>query len=178
MLFSLKGLLEVINEASIKEALFNFKCTKNADVQNFLRYEAVEMEKKFQTGTYLIADDEKLKDNIFEITGYFSIALKVFKFENTLSKRARKRLSGKSDDYVPAFLIGQLAKCDNASKGTGAEYLKMAISKIKEIQYLIGGCLVYLDCKDDLVTYYENQGFKCIQKNPDDDQLNQMYIVV
>ena len=81
----------------------------------------------------------------------------------------------KSDNFVPAFLIGQLAKRTSASHGFGRELLMQAIIHIRQAIQIVGGRLIYLDCKDELVSYYEQNGFKLLQKQKD---LNQMYLVV
>ena len=75
-----------------------------------------------------------------------------------------------------------MARSKNTFSGLGKETLIKAIEYIKGAQYYVGGRLVYLDCWDDLVGYYQKQGFKFIQKRkkPDEngDRLNQMYIVI
>lgn len=53
-----------------------------------------------------------------------------------------------------------------------------ALLRIKNAQYYVGGKLVYLDCKDCMIKYYERHGFKFLQKNSDADTLNQMYIII
>ena len=67
-------------------------------------------------------------------------------------------------------------------EGLGEELLLEAISYIKTVQNYVGGCLVYLDCKDNLIDYYKEMGFSFIQqrKKPDKngDFLNQMYILI
>ena len=50
-----------------------------------------------------------------------------------------------------------------------------AIIHIRQAIQIVGGRLIYLDCKDELVSYYEQNGFKLLQKQKD---LNQMYLVV
>ena len=96
----------------------------------------------------------------------------------SLVKRQKQKIAGKSDDQVPAYLVGQLARSDVAPKGTGAMLLELAVEYIKTAQTYVGGRLVYLDCKDNLLAYYESKGFRFIQKNPDNEELNQMYIVI
>lgn len=66
-------------------------------------------------------------------------------------------------------LIGQLGK--NYSNGydkliTGDILLKLACNKIKEIQNLIGGRYVFLECEDNkkLKEFYESNGFECFGK--------------
>lgn len=180
MVLPLRQIIEnqSIDKASVTEALSSFSCTKDADVQKFLKDFAILFEQNQQTATFLLFNDDASKNNRLQIDGYFSLALKVFYFEDAISNRTRRKLSGKADDQVPAYLIGQLARSDNAPKGTGAKLLNLAIQYIKNAQTYVGGRLVYLDCKDELVPYYESKGFQFIQRNPERKDLGQMYIVI
>lgn len=174
MVIPLKAILESdIDEALLRKALSRFKCEKDFDVQNFLQINAIPFEKDNQASTYLSIDDKSGK-----IKGYFSLALKAFKFSSSIPKRRRKTISGKSDETIPAYLIGQLARDDSTEKGVGKELLQQAIQLIKNAQYYVGGKLVYLDCKDCMIKYYERHGFKFLQKNSNVDTLNQMYIII
>lgn len=65
---------------------------------------------------------------------------------------------------ISAPLIGQLGK--NYANGyneliTGDELLKLALDKVKEMQYIVGGKIVYLECeqKDKLIEFYKSNGF-------------------
>ena len=65
---------------------------------------------------------------------------------------------------ISAPLIGQLGK--NYTSGynkliTGDELLKLALDKIKTMQYIVGGKIVYLECeqKSKLIEFYERNGF-------------------
>lgn len=180
MVLKLKEVIDAFNydKTSVEEVLSAFEAVESPskdDVESFLKDKAFDMESKGQSVTYLMLNDEKLKENKYVIDGYFTLAVKAFEFCENLSKRGRRRISGKSDDFVPAFLIGQLAKSASASHGFGKELLSQAIAHIRQAIQLVGGRLIYLDCKDELVPYYEMNGFKFLQKQKD---LNQMYLVV
>ena len=74
-------------------------------------------------------------------------------------------------------LIGQLGK--NYYNGydkliTGDVLLKLACSKIKETQDILGGRYVFLECEDNekLRNFYESNGFECFGKrNLEKDEL-------
>ena len=180
MLLPLRQIIEnpLIDEASIIEALSSFTCKRDADVQNFLRESAIPFEQQQWTVSFLLFNDEEAANRRLKLDGYFSLALKVFYFDDSVSKRKRRKMSGYADDQVPAYLIGKLARSDDAPKGTGAILLNHAIEYIKNAQSFVGGKLVYLDCKDELLAYYESKGFLPIQKNPDRNDLNQLYVVI
>lgn len=79
---------------------------------------------------------------------------------------------------VSAPLIGQLGK--NFANGnntliSGDELLKLAIDKVKSIQYEIGGKFVYLECEDNekLKNFYQRNNFKIFgTRNLDRDETN------
>lgn len=180
MVLKLKEIIKAFNndKASVKEVLSSFVAVNSPskdDVESFLKNKAIDMEEKGQSVTYLMLNDEKLKKDEYVIDGYFTLAIKAFEFCGDLSKKGRKRISGKSDDFVPAFLIGQLAKSTSAGHGAGKELLSQAIAYINNAIQIVGGRLIYLDCKDALISYYIKHGFSLLQKQND---LNQMYLVI
>lgn len=65
---------------------------------------------------------------------------------------------------ISAPLIGQLGK--NYANGynkliTGDELLKLALDKVREMQNIVGGKIVYLECeqKQALLDFYAQNGF-------------------
>lgn len=65
---------------------------------------------------------------------------------------------------ISAPLIGQLGK--NYAHGynkliSGDELLKLALDKIREMQNIVGGKIVYLECeeKEPLLEFYSRNGF-------------------
>ena len=181
MVFPLRKIIEeyeTIDKASFEGALSSFSCQKDLEVQTFLQNKAVDFENAKQTSTFLLFNDDASKNGVLQLDGYFSLALKVFSFSADISNRQRRSLSGKSEREVPAYLIGQLARDDNAPRGTGKELIHTAIQYIRNAQFYVGGRIVYLDCKDALKSYYENYGFRYIQKSARDPQLNQMYLII
>ncbi len=166
-----------IDETSLKEVFSTFICSKDPDISSFLVNSAVRFEKERTSRTYLIID-ENTKDKI-KIKGFFSIALKTLELTSTLSNNQRKKiLKCSNDDNIACYLIGQLGRDDSTDKGFGKELLETAISYIKAACNIVGGRLVYLDCKRELKDYYENAGFKYLQDNKENNQLIQMYVII
>ena len=160
----------------------SFKCSQdNNDVEVFLKEKAINFEKSKESATFLVFNDAEHKKGNLVLDVFFSLALKVFSFTKDANEREKESI-GINGNNTPAYLIGQLARSKNTFSGLGKETLIKAIEYIKGAQYYVGGRLVYLDCWDDLVGYYQKQGFKFIQKRkkPDEngDRLNQMYIVI
>ena len=67
--------------------------------------------------------------------------------------------------YVSAYLIAQLGKNfkDGANeKITGEQLLHAAVDTIKELQYMAGGMVIFLEAEDNdkLMHFYDKNGFK------------------
>lgn len=171
---NLKDIYNSLGEKKTKEILKDFKCEFNKDVDFFLKERAIEFSKQDISRTFIVTSSYKKED---VIVGYFAIANKTTSIKKSiLSKTRRKSISkyseidGEMKTYNIALpLIGQLGK--NYSNGydkliTGDILLKLACNKIKEIQNLIGGRYVFLECEDNkkLKEFYESNGFECFGK--------------
>ena len=133
----------------------------------FLKKSSVEFTKKNQSVTYLVFDISSMV-----LVGYFTLALKPLTVRGeTVSNTVKKKLlrvsewDEKSDTYtMSAYLIAQLGK--NFTNGadqkiTGEELLALAWDKIKEIQYLGGGVVTFLEAENEekLLSFYRNNRF-------------------
>jgi len=145
-----------------------FSCTKNEDVEKFLKNNAIEFTKKHQSVTYLVIS----ADN-GELLGYFAIAIKPLSVNGeVLSNNEKKRLSRVSvfDEHsqmytMSAYLIAQFGKnfsCSNESGITVAELLEVAWNMIEDMQYNVGGVVAFLDATNDekLLSFYRRNKFK------------------
>jgi hypothetical protein len=163
------------NRASVeflKDALLQFKCERDEDLQSFLHNKAIPFDIKDKTRTYLILDDDEFyKHKNIVIHGYFSLAMKVLTVPDDLSNNQRKKLDGKYSNIengISAFLIGQLGKSDlHKDKLNGRQMILAAMNIIKEAQDRVGGRVVYLEClnKPGLIRFYESNGFSVFRKN-------------
>jgi hypothetical protein len=80
----------------------------------------------------------------------------------------------------PAFLIGQLAKNDKYKKMfPGKTLLEYALSAIAEAERIVGGRVAYVECRDipELISFYEQNGFKTLRRDPSDG-LVQLYCII
>ena len=156
-------------EDLLKQVLSTFSCKKNVDVEKCLLNQGVDFTKKNQSVTYIVLT---AKSGL--MVGYFTITVKPISvngagFSNTV-KRKIARVSEQdpvNGTYsLAAYLIAQLGK--NFSNGanemiTGEQLLGLAIEKIKELQYMAGGMVVFLEAENEekLLDFYEKQnGFK------------------
>ncbi|MGN0401920.1 MAG: N-acetyltransferase [Acetatifactor sp.] len=159
-----------LGESAAKSVLSSFSCPLNPDVEYFLRHTAIEFAKQSISSTYLIMASYKEK---YVLCGYFTLANKVFCIEKDSlpNKSWKRRLSkfGQFDKTVQRYiisapLIGQLGKDfsnDYNKLITGDELLKLALDKVREMQYIVGCKIVYLECeqKEKLIDFYQSNGF-------------------
>lgn len=169
------NLRDILNNDSLgedvaKDILSSFSCPLNLDVEYFLKHTAIEFAKQSISSTYLIMASYKDR---YVLCGYFSLANKVFCIskDSLPSKSWKRRMArfGQFDKAVQRYtisapLIGQLGKNyanDYNKLITGDELLKLALDKVREMQYIVGGKIVYLECeqKDNLIEFYQSNGF-------------------
>ena len=143
-------------EDLLRQSFSAFSCRKNIDVEKFLQEQSVDFTKKNQSVTYIVLNPEEGR-----IVGYFTLTIKPIsvngeKFSNTV-KRKLSRVSEQDMDngnyQLSAYLIAQLGK--NFHDGLN--------EKIKELQYMAGGMVVFLETQNEekLLYFYERQnGFK------------------
>ena len=156
-----------LGESRLLQVLSGFSCPRNPDVERFLKKSSVEFTKKNQSVTYLVFDISSMV-----LVGYFTLALKPLTVRGeTVSNTVKRKLlrvselDERSDTYtMSACLIAQLGKnfTNGADKKiTGEELLVLAWDKIKEIQYL-GGCMVtFLEAENEekLLSFYRGNRF-------------------
>ena len=160
---------EELGEDNLRHILSDFLCEKNPDVERFLKDQAIEFTKKNQSVTYLVFSNDDAS-----LVGYFTLTIKPItihadSFSNTM-KRKIARVSELDEDNgtytLSAYLIAQLGKNyknEANRKITGKQLLNAAIATIKEIQYMAGGMVVFLEAEDNdkLKRFYEAEnGFK------------------
>lgn len=173
---NLQELVEEAGEEFTKEYLSTFSCPLNQDVENFLRYKAIEFSKQGLSQTHLVMASHKKK---MVLVGYFTLANKTISVSTkNISNTTRKRIAKYAIYYqqirkyvLSAPLIAQIGK--NYANGyqkiiSGDELLGIACDKVKGIQYDLGGKYVYLECEDKpaLTEFYSRNGFFEFDQRP------------
>ena len=81
-------------EQLIQQALSQFQCSRNCDVQSFLHQTAIPYEKEHKSRTYLFANADSLAEEgrVPEIVAFISIALKYIEIDKSLTGNIRRRL--------------------------------------------------------------------------------------
>lgn len=166
----LETLLQQMGEEQTNRLLSSFICEKNMEVENFLHKNAVIFTKQKIAITFLVFQNS-------EILGYFTLANKIVNVNsNSLSKTMHKRISKfslqinieeRSQLMAPFFMVAQLGKNFSPnlkSSITGKELLELAIEIVREAQSIIGGKIVFLECRDvvNLIQFYSDAGFTII----------------
>jgi hypothetical protein len=163
-LFHLGDILNEIGEDKCLEIFSNFLCPLDDDVEYFLKEKAILFQKMNIARTYLVYTTYKDKP---VLVGYFAIALKPLQVRRNVSGTLKKKLTGtksKTINTIQAILIGQLAKNYHNKYNeliTGSELLYLVFKVILDIHHLIGGRVIFLECKNapGLVEFYTKNGF-------------------
>lgn len=177
---------ETLGENAAKSFLSSFSCPLNPDVEHFLHHTAIEFSKQSISSTYLIMASYKEE---YVLVGYFTLANKFFCIEKDSlpNRKWRQRMSkfGRFDNTIKRYtlsapLIGQLGKnyTNNYNELiTGDELLKLALDKVREMQTIVGGKIVYLECeqKEKLIDFYSQNGFVNFGTRPlDGDEISSL----
>lgn len=168
---NLCNILDQLGEDETKNILSSFSCPINKDIENFIKYKAIEFSKRTTAKTHLVfweTEDEKYR----EFVGYYTITYKVITVDRSvLSNKEAKKLKNqgvydeaKQEYTVSAPLIAQLGKNYSGGNDTlisGADLLHLAVNKIRNIQNEIGGRFMYLECEDNekLLSFYKKKQF-------------------
>ena len=180
---NLKDIIPHIDEKLLYSYLNSF-ISKNPDVEMYIKQKAVQFCKSNISTTFLVFRKINSK-RVF--VGYFALASKNMRIKKnhclskTLIKRIKKFaiLDRKSGDFdVTSILIGQLGKNFSVPKEesiTGDELLHLACEKVRDIQHLLSGKCVFLECQDSekLKEFYHNNGFFCFgMRERDKDEVS------
>jgi hypothetical protein len=139
------------------------------DVENFLKNSAILFEKLNKSRTYLI-----FKKGTTDILAYFTLTISILKIvDEHISKKTLKKLDGisKEKKEFPVYLIGQLGKNDKFwNVIDGKSILKKAISLVCKANSIVGGRVVLVETlnNEKLIKFYEENGFKILQKRIDE----------
>lgn len=173
---SLRQLLdEGVPRNIIQEAFDDFNCSRNEDVENFLKNYAIANECIGASRSYLYIDYEALKNDSFTLLAFFTIAITATDYSK-ISKRKRRVILGNyprvsKEDHFPGFLLAQLARDDRYTKEDFdcSNLLGIAEEMIQEAANSIGGNAIYLDCVEDLIGYYQRFGYELLPEEPEED---------
>ena len=166
MNYTIENILSIVNakgEEGLNSVLSGFSCPVNMDIQNFLLEKSLDFAKKKMSISYLVFNNDS-----GVLLGYFTFTHKILDVPATgLSNTAKRRISRYAplDDktgvyHASAFLLAQFGKnyaLNEEDKIPGADLMDCADIILKDIQFRVGGGMVYLDCEDkkNLIEFYE-----------------------
>lgn len=169
-----------MGDEKIESFIANFSCSKDEDIEYFIKNKAISFERKGKARTFIIFDEDA-NDVSKAILGYFTLAITVLEVPETLSNMQRKKLDGMSAKKYgtvlksfPAILIGQFAKNDFACNSFSGDLLmSFCFSKILEGQKILGGRVLLVECKNvtKLLDFYSEYGFNVIAESNGDNKL-------
>ena len=186
MSFIVKNILDSLKddgEEFLKRFLASFSCPVNPEIEQFLKERAIDFAKRRLSITYLVTDNDE-----GEFLGYFTLTHKAIlldgkDFSKTMQRKLTRysRLDKQTGNYMAsAFLLAQFGKNYGVDEGkcvSGSELMELVNDILLDIQWRIGGGIVYLDCEDrpNLISFYEDKGFqKFAERFSEED--NQKYI--
>ena len=186
MIYKVVPLGEILNKEynqdKLNTALKRFSCQREADLENFLQEKAILYENTNFGKTYLILDSTELKNKNFVIAAYFTIAQKSVDISEVSAKKRRKMLGvypGRDKlKSIPAYLIGQLGRCDSYSSQQlpGNDILNECYHAISLASRIVGGNLIVLECREGMFSkVYEKLGFKKLYDSLNEENLHTLY---
>lgn len=163
--FNVLDLIESIGEEQVVQLLSDFSCPQNFEVESFLKNKAIQFAKQKISVSFLVFDSE------VRLVGYFTLAHKMASVQVKVlkSKEQRKkieryaRLEKDSQVYnVSSYLIAQIGKnykLDYKFSISGNELMDQALNVLRQVQRLVGGGVVFLECEDKkaLLNFYQNE---------------------
>ena len=166
----------------------SFLCEKDPDLTSFLHERAVFYEGIHKARTYLVVDEDALKEPSLKILGYFSLALQSLNLSDEVSIRKRMSLDGLSGKKkgekitsFPCFLIGQLARnsCFGKADIPGDYFITQALKYIALAQDAVSGRIVLVECKPDekLIHFYTDHDFDELTRIDDKDGKQMVQLV-
>lgn len=163
--FQIVDLMNTVGKDYLISYLSRFSCSKNAEIENFIHFKALEFACRKQSITHLVFDK-----NNGNFVGFFTLTHKPITVKSEmLSKTASKNIAkhAKYDENInayvlSAFLIAQFGKnysLNKADQIDGSLLMDVAYKKLLEVQHQIGGGIVFLECEDNqkLLNFYTQE---------------------
>jgi len=169
VLTQLQKILKSDNPELLDSRIKEFSCTKDPDVESFLKNNALYYERKGLSRTYLYIAKDSDKTRI---AAYFSLAITATSFQG-ISKNRREKVLGfkpgrNTKDHFGGILVAQLGRDDKFSSKdiNGREMIEDAEDFIEQGRYFLGGQIVYIDCKELLIKVYQESGYNLVIQTP------------
>lgn len=157
-------MIEALGEDETRSILSDFSCSKNHEIENFVKKNAIDFAKRKISITYLVVDRTETVRAIFTLT-HKALEVGNKSLSNTMRRRMQRyaTLDERADSFMTsAFLIAQFGKNDvlvGEENISGNALMDLAFEVLTSVQHDIGGGLVYLECEDrkNLLTFYSSE---------------------
>lgn len=148
----------------LNNMLRSFTCEVNESIEDFLYNKATRQEKEDNARTTLI-----INEDTGDTVGYFTLLVANFTFTDGASGKNKRKVAGsKEATRFNCILIAKIGRSDKyKGKVSGADILEAAIyncSLVKDMTATKLVCVEYID-EHNLTKFYEDNGFKYLQKN-------------
>ena len=157
-----------VSKTSIRNALKRFECKRDGDVAFFLGTHAIQNEYSGASRTYLALEKRAFDEGALDVVAFVTLAITDTDYSG-ISEEDRRAILGsvprvRSNDFFPGYLLAQLARADAYTHEDFdcSALLVFAEGLIIASSQMVGGHIVYLDCKEDLIGYYEDQGYSAL----------------
>ena len=178
--YSLRQLLDDgVPLEKIQKAFDEFECSRNEDVEHFLKDYAIANECIGASRSYLYMDKAAMEKGDLNLIAFFTLAITTTDYSG-ISNRKKRKIMGdyprvSKEDRFPGFLLAQIARDDRFKKKDldCSNLLGLAEGMIEEAATNVGGNVIYLDCIEDLVDYYQGFGYELLPEateDPDDEE--------
>lgn len=175
--------IQYSDEEKAKKTLNSFFCSKDSDIQDFIRNKMEIFDDRSICRSYLILDRKNSNDENFYILGFFALALKILTVnQDKLTRKQKKDMNLLRDqDGIPSYFIAQLGKNDMFKYNFKGKYLlDEAVNIVYECMEMLGGNIVWLEANkeaDYIVRFYKNNGFIELQSEVQEDEVERIQLV-
>ncbi len=180
---SYKQLTEFADKGKVDRTLSSFYCAKDPDIQEFVRRNMERFNDRSICRSYLILDRKNSDDENFCILGFFALALKILRVDQSkLSGKQKKDMNLlKDQEGIPSYFIAQLGKNDMFKYNFEGNYLlDEAVNIVYDCIGLLGGKIVWLEANkeaDSVVKFYKDNGFIELQSELQEDGIERIQMV-
>ena len=171
------------DKGKVDRTLSSFYCSKDPDIQDFVRHKMERFDDKSICRSYLILDRENSDDENFCILGFFALALKILTVDQNKLNRKQKRDMNllREQEGIPSYFIAQLGKNDMFKYNIKGKYLlDEAVNIVYDCIAMIGGTIVWLEANkeaDSVVKFYKNNKFIELQSEMQEDGVERIQMI-
>ena len=141
----------------LSDALDNFRCYKDEDIETFLRHRAFTYIERDWCSVYLLLDEAYFEQGKIKVDAYFTLSHKSLIAANASRSRVQSAAGFKNAESIHFVLIGQLGKHMEKNDGQGALCANISAKEILDYAFeIIHSSSKLIPCRCVLVECSEN----------------------